>query len=152
MFLLALILLLAAMLQSIYFLRNDIAIYYPSTKPFLIKICQPLACSIDLPQKIELIVIDDSDMQEDKTYAGLMRLSSTLINQAAFNQAFPNLEVTLTDTDDKPKLRRVFKPIEYLPEHADIKNGIAPNEEIKIKLAITTDNIAVAGYRIFVTY
>lgn len=151
-FLLALILLLAAILQSIYFLRNNIAIYYPSTKPFLIKICQALACSIDLPKKIELIVIDDSDMQEDKTYGGLMRLSSTLINQAAFNQAFPNIEVTLTDTDDQPKLRRVFKPIEYLPEHTDINSGIAPNEEIKIKLAITTDNIAVAGYRIFVTY
>lgn len=148
----ALVLLLTAIIQSIYFLRNDLAIYYPSIKPYLVKICQPLTCSIDLPKKIELIVIDDSDMQEDKTYAGLMRLSSTLINQAAFNQAFPNVEVTLTDVEDKPKLRRIFKPNEYLPEHTDIANGIAAGEEIKIKLAITTSDIAVAGYRVFVTY
>lgn len=148
----ALIFLIIAALQSIYFLRNDLAIYYPSIKPYLVKICKPLTCSIDLPKKIELIVIDDSDMQEDKTYMGLMRLSSTLINQATFNQAFPNVEVTLTDIEDKPKLRRVFKPNEYLPEHADITNGIAAGEEIKIKLAITTGDTTVAGYRVFVTY
>jgi predicted Zn finger-like uncharacterized protein len=147
-----LILSLTAIAQSLYFLRNDIAIAYPAIKPTLVQACQHLACHIDLPKKIELIIIDDSDMQEDTTYVGLMHLSSTLINQAAFSQAYPNVEITLTDIDDKPKLRRIFKPHEYLPEHADIANGIAAGEEVKLKLAMTTAGITVAGYRIFVTY
>ncbi|MES2181559.1 MAG: DUF3426 domain-containing protein [Pseudomonadota bacterium] len=148
----AVLLLLVAIVQSIYFLRNEIAIYYPKTKPYLVQACEKITCSIDLPKKIEFIVIDDSNIQEDTDYVGLMRLSSTLINQAGFSQAYPNLELTLTDTEDKPKLRRFFKPSEYLALNTNIAQGLAPGEEVKIKLAMTTHGETVAGYRVFVTY
>ena len=148
----AIILFIIAIAQSVYFLRNEIAIYYPAAKPYLVKACEKIACTIELPKKIEFIIIDDSDIQEDAEHAGLMRLSSTLINQAGFSQAYPNLELTLTDVEDKPKLRRIFKPQEYLPEHIDITRGLAPGEEMKIKLAMTTQGETVAGYRVFVTY
>lgn len=148
----ALLLSISAIAQSVYFLRNDIAMYYPAMKPYLVQACQHLACSVDLPKKIQFIVIDDSDMQEDTSHVGLMHLSSTIINQAAFNQAYPDLEITLTDVDDKPKLRRIFKPKEYLKENTVIANGIAAGEEVKINLAMTTNGETVAGYRVFVTY
>lgn len=148
----ALFLVLIAITQSVYFLRNEIAIFYPNAKPFLVQACKQFACRIDLPKKIEFIVIDDSDIQEDSNYAGLMHLTSTLINQAAFNQAYPNIELTLTDVDDKPILRRVFKPGEYLPDHTNIANGLGPGEELNIKLAMTAQGVTVAGYRVFVTY
>lgn len=152
MLFLAFVLLVAAIAQSIYFLRSEIAIYYPNTKPYLVQACKQLGCNIDLPKKIELIVIDDSDIQEDADYTGLIHLSSTLINQAGFSQAYPNFELTLTDTEDKPKLRRIFKPNEYLPANANIVNGIAAGAEVKVKLAITTHGEKVAGYRVLVTY
>ena len=147
-----LVFVLLAIAQSIYFLRTEIAVYYPALKPYLVQACVPFKCTVELPKKIEFIVIDDSDMQEDTQYKGLMRLSSTLINQAGFAQAYPNLELTLTDVEDKPKLRRKFTPKEYLPEHSDISKGIAPNEEVKVRLAMTTDGEAVAGYRVYVSY
>jgi predicted Zn finger-like uncharacterized protein len=146
------VLLLAAIVQSIYFLRTEITTFYPETKPYLLLACEKINCTIDLPKQIELIVIDDSDMQEDAEYSGLMRLTSTLINQAGFNQAYPNLELTLTDTEDIPKLRRIFKPNEYLPKNTDIAKGLAASEEIKVKLAITTAGELVAGYRLAVNY
>ena len=145
-------LLFIAIAQSIYFMRDEIAIYYPNIKPYLVQACQQLGCSINLPKQIELIVIDDSDMQEDEHHAGLMRFSSSLINKAGFNQEFPNLELTLTDVDDNPVLRRIFKPAEYLPANTDIAAGFQAGAEIKIKLAITTQNVTVAGYRVYVTY
>lgn len=148
----AFVLVLLAAVQSVYFLRTEIAVYYPALKPYLVQACVPLKCTVELPKKIEFIVIDDSDIQEDAQYKGLMRLSSTLINQAGFAQAYPNLELTLTDVEDKPKLRRKFTPKEYLPEHTDISKGLAPNEEIKVRLAMTTDGEAVAGYRVYVSY
>ena len=152
MALLAFLLLLIAIVQSVYSLRNEMAIYYPKLKPYLVQACEKIACSIDLPKKIEFIVIDDSDIQEDADFVGLMRLSSTLINQAGFSQAYPNIELTLTDTEDKPKLRRFFKPSEYLAANTNIVNGLGPGEEVKIKLAMTTHGETVAGYRVFVTY
>lgn len=148
----AFVLVIAAILQSIYFSRTEIALYYPNIKPYLALACEKIACSVDLPKKIEFIIIDDSDMQEDADYAGLIHLSSTLINQAGFSQAYPNIELTLTDIEDKPKLRRIFKPLEYLPEHTDVNAGLAAGGEVKVKLAITATGEAVAGYRISVSY
>ena len=141
-----------AIAQSVYFLRHQIAMYYPKTKPILVKVCAQIGCTIDLPKKIEFIVIDDSGIQEDTNYAGVMRLSTTLINQSTFQQAYPNLELTLTDVEDQPKLRRIFKPNEYLPVNTNIALGLAPSEEVKLKLAVTTQGITVSGYRVFVTY
>jgi predicted Zn finger-like uncharacterized protein len=148
----AIVLLLAAILQSLYFLRNELALYYPATKPYLEQACQQLNCKVELPKKIEFIVIDDSDIQEDAQHAGLIWLSSTLVNQAAFNQAYPNLELTLTDVEDKPKLRRIILPREYLPAGTDLNKGLWANEEIRIRLPISTQNEVLAGYRVLVTY
>lgn len=148
----SLILVLTAGLQSIYFLRDEIAIYYPVSKPYLMQACQKLTCTINLPKKIDFIVIDDSDMQEDAEHAGIVRFASTLINNGNHVVAYPNLELTLTDVDDKPVLRRIFKPNEYLATETNIANGIQPGAETRINLAVTTSDVAVAGYRVFVTY
>lgn len=147
----ALMMLVAAM-QSMYFLRSEIASYYPNTKPYLQQACQVLSCSISLAKQIESIVIDDSDIQEDADHPGLMRFSSTLFNTGSHILAYPNLELTLTDVEDKPVLRRIFKPDEYLPAETRIAEGFNAGEETKIKLAITSADIPVAGYRVFVTY
>ncbi len=148
----AILLLIAAVAQSIYFWRSDITIYYPKLKPLLTQACEKLSCSISLPKKIEFIIIDDSDMQEDAEHEGLIHFSSTLINQAGFIQTYPNIELTLTDIEDKPKLRRIFTPAEYLPEHTDVASGLPAGAEIKVKLALTAQDEPVAGYRISVSY
>lgn len=147
-----LVLVLITCISSIYFLRNEIAIYYPKLKPYLVKACQQISCSIELPKNIELIVIDDSDMQEDAEHSGLVRFSSKLINTGSYLLQYPNLELTLTDVDDKPVLRRIFKPDEYLASNSNIADGFKAGEEVTINLAVTTSDVAVAGYRVFVSY
>lgn len=146
------LLFIGAIAQSIYFWRSDISIYYPKLKPLLTQACEKLGCNINLPKKIEFIIIDDSDMQEDADHEGLIHFSSTLINQAGFIQTYPNIELTLTDIEDKPKLRRIFTPAEYLPEHTVIASGLPAGAEIKVKLALTAQGEPVAGYRISVSY
>jgi len=138
--------------QIVYFVRNHIAMAYPSTKPYLKQTCQLLGCSIELPKEIQLFSIDDSGIQEDAEYQGVIRLSSTLTNRADFNQAYPNLEVTLTDTQDQPKIRRVFKPEEYLQKQVDLELGIAPGHAIAIDMPLITDDVKVSGFRILLTY
>ena len=134
----SLLLLLLIGLQSLYFLRNEIAIYYPDLKPYLVQACQQLSCSINLPKQIEYIIIDDSDMQEDVDHPGLVRFSSTLINNGTHILAYPNLELTLTDTDEKPVLRRIFKPAEYLPADSKVADGIRAGEQVRVQLAMYT--------------
>lgn len=148
----AALLLVAVVAQSMFFLRSEIASYYPQSKPYLVQLCQKLACGIYLSKNIGLIVIDDSDIKEDTNYPGLLHVSSTLVNRARYYLAYPNIELTLTDIEDKPKLRRIFKPAEYLPVLSDVANGISPGSEVKINLAIMAKDHSLAGYRILLTY
>lgn len=138
--------------QIVYFARNHIATAYPSTKPYLKQTCQLFGCTIELPKEIQLFSIDDSGIQEDAEYQGVIRLSSTLTNRADFNQAYPNLEVTLTDTQDQPKIRRIFKPEEYLPREVNLDSGIAPGDAVSIDMPLMTDDVKVSGFRILLTY
>jgi len=145
------ILLLLAVIQAIYYLRSTIAAQWPMLRPHLVTACGFLNCTVSLPKRAELLTIDDSDMQLDAEREGVIHLSATLINTASFTQAYPLLEITLTDAYDKPVVRRAITANEYLPGQQTLQ-GIPPGESIQVSLALTAGDAAVAGYRLFVTY
>ncbi|MES2579725.1 MAG: zinc-ribbon and DUF3426 domain-containing protein [Pseudomonadota bacterium] len=146
------LLLIVALLQSAYFLRSQIAANYPQFKPYLVQVCEHLRCKINLPQQLDLFTIDDSDMQESEDYQDVIDFSSLIINNANHVQAYPNIELTLTDAEDKPVLRKLVKPQEYLQASSNVATGIAAHEEERIKLTINVHNLSVAGYRVLLTY
>ncbi|WP_020167122.1 MULTISPECIES: zinc-ribbon and DUF3426 domain-containing protein [Methylotenera] len=146
------LLLLAAILQSAYFLRSKIAADYPQFKPYLVQACEHLRCKIHLPQQLDLLSIDDSDMQESQIHQDVVDFSSLIINNSNHVQAYPNIELTLTDAEDKPVLRKLVKPQEYLQPTTDPAKGIGAHDEERIKLAINVHALSVAGYRVLLTY
>ena len=150
--LLSLLLLAIAALQAVYFLRSKIASEYPQFKPYLVQVCATLQCTIDLPKNLDLFTIDDSDMQESEDYEKVIDFSSLLINNANYSQAYPNIELTLTDTDDKPVVRRLIMPREYLKASANLAAGMPSKDEIRVNLAISVADLSVAGYRVLLTY
>jgi predicted Zn finger-like uncharacterized protein len=149
---LGLILIITAGLQSLYFLRDKIASEYPQVKPLLVKACLSLHCEIRLPHNLELLTIDGSDMQENETYQDVVNFSSVIINNAHFPQALPNIELTITDLDDKPLVKRLVLPKEYLEPNADLAAGIAARQELPIKLKINVNKLPAAGYRVLLAY
>ncbi len=146
------LLLVLVALQTVYFMRTKLAAEHPQFKPLLVKTCTFLNCEIGLPKDIDFFVIDDSGMQENENYQGVINFSSSLINNANHAQAYPNIELTLTNAEDQPVLRRLIKPSEYLIANTKTDNGMRAHEEIRIKLAINASDIAVAGYRVLLVY
>jgi predicted Zn finger-like uncharacterized protein len=141
-----------AALQSAYFMRTKLAVDHPQLKPILTQGCALLHCEISLPKELDFLAIDDSDMQEDENYEGVINFSSSLINNANHIQTYPNIELTLTNAGDQPVLRRLIKPNEYLAPEVKIDNGMRAHEEIRVKLAINASDENVAGYRVLLVY
>jgi len=106
---------------------------------------------VPLPRNIEQVVIDASDLQSDNQ-RGLFVLQATLRNRAAFAQAWPALELTLTDTSDAVVSRRVLAPEDYLPPTAAKQKSFAANAELAVRLWIEAKGIGAAGYRLYVFY
>ncbi|TSA50622.1 MAG: DUF3426 domain-containing protein [Nitrosomonadales bacterium] len=146
------LLLFACLGQSVYFLRIQLAAQYPHAKPLLLQLCNLLGCTVELPQHAELLAIDESDLQQDADHENVVVLSSMLINRAHYAQAYPALEVTLTDANDHPLLRRIFRPDEYLPKDTDLRAGMQADADIHVKLHLATGDIKATGYRVYVLY
>ncbi|MEO1956590.1 MAG: zinc-ribbon and DUF3426 domain-containing protein [Methylophilaceae bacterium] len=150
--LIGLLLLLALILQAAYFFRGVIASEYPQLKPTLERVCKKLKCTIDLPRNLHLISIGDSAMQEDGSLQSVINFSSSLQNNATYPQAYPNIELTLTDSDGVPVIKKLMTPKEYLASEKKFKQGLGPHEVTNIKIALLVDEASVASYRLFLLY
>jgi predicted Zn finger-like uncharacterized protein len=146
------LLLLALLAQAAYFFRVDLAARVPGLKPALAGYCQILKCSIPLPQHNDLIGIESSELEADPANENLITLNALLRNRATYSQAFPNLELTLNDIQDKPLARRIFIPADYLPPSENEPVGLPPNHEIIIKLRLSTTTLKPSGYRLVLQY
>ena len=146
---LVLIILLA---QSAYFFRIELSANLPGLKPALISYCRLLRCDVPLPQKADAMSIESSDLEANPAQSGVIALNALLRNHASYAQAYPNLELTLTDAQDKPLARRTFRPVEYLKPEEDEKQGLATNRELSVKINLDTTDLKPAGYRLFLFY
>ncbi|MDD5383358.1 MAG: zinc-ribbon and DUF3426 domain-containing protein [Gallionella sp.] len=148
----AFLLLLVLFAQAAYFFRVDLAARLPGLKPALTGYCKLLGCSVPLPQKPDLMSIESSDLEADPTHVNQITLNALLRNRAPYAQAFPNLELTLNDTQDKPLARRIFKPKDYLPPLENEQTGLLPNRELSVKLYLNTADLRPIGYRLVLFY
>lgn len=146
------LLLLILLAQVLYFQRVEIAARLPGLKPLLTAYCDLLQCSIPLPQKAELMSIESSDLEADPQQENIITLNALLHNRAPYTQAYPSLELSLTDLEDRVVARRTFVPLEYLRTGEDEKSGFAANRELGIKLRLGINELTAAGYKLFLFY
>jgi predicted Zn finger-like uncharacterized protein len=141
---------LALAAQGVTTFRNVIAARFPQLIPALTAACVQLRCKLELPMQIETLAIDAGELQ---TLGGdTFSLVTALRNQGALAQAWPHIELTLTDANDKALLRRVLAPADYLPKGAAVARGFAAHSEQPVKLYFSVTQIKASGYKIAVFY
>ena len=138
--------------QAAYQFRTGLATALPGTRPFLESLCAYFSCTVALPQRVEYLNIEASDLKADPQRAEVILFSATLRNNAPLAQGFPAIELTPTDTQDRPVARRVFLPADYLGKKADPRPGIAPSGAVDIRMALGTTDLQAAGYRLYLFY
>jgi predicted Zn finger-like uncharacterized protein len=138
--------------QALFHFRDAIAAHWPNSKPALIKLCAAAGCQVRALQDVTAISIEASDLQADPAHKGLLVLSATVRNRAPYPLAYPYIELTLSDAQDQPVVRRAFAPGEYLSGAADPDFGIAGNTELPIKLFIDASATTQAGYQVYLFY
>jgi len=143
---------LALMTQAAFYYRGEIAVLFPGVRPVLAKLCARLGCDVPLPRRAQLISIEASDLQADPANPGVMVLTATLRNRAAFTQSFPSLELTLTDTLDQPLARRVLAARDYLDRRTRVEAGLPGNSELPVKVYMQASSLKATGYRLYLFF
>ena len=111
-------------------------------------------CRVQLPRRPDLMSIDSSELQADPRRQGIIVLSAVIRNRARFPQDFPALELTLTDDAQRPVLRRVLAPRDYLPEGRSpaLASGITPGGEASLRVYLHSGGSTATGYRLYLFY
>ncbi|WP_324104893.1 DUF3426 domain-containing protein [Noviherbaspirillum sp.] len=138
--------------QGVYVFRNQIAVHFPGTKPLLTEACAYLGCQVALPSQIDYVSIESSELQVLSPETNVFTLSALLRNRGATEEAWPYLELTLNDANDKPIVRRVFTARDYLSTLQDAQKGFAPKSEQAIKLFFEVSQLKPSGYRLYLFY
>lgn len=146
----SLLLLLVLGAQLLRSFSSALAARYPDMRPSLVTVCATLGCQVELPARIEKLVIDTGELT---TLGGnAYTFSTQLRNQGDSALAWPSIELTLSDADDKPLVRRVFGPRDYLPAGPLLAAGFGAHAEQPVKLHFRVEEPAPSGYHIAVFY
>ena len=125
----------------------------PELRPALAWYCDQFGCTLALPRLPEQLFIEASDLRLlDPRRPSEVLLTATIRNRAGIEQAFPMLELTLTDAVNRTAARKVFAPIEYLGKEGGLRQGIGPGQEVSVLLYLETGDIQPVGYRLYLFF
>jgi predicted Zn finger-like uncharacterized protein len=130
--------------------RDRLAAAHPSLRPWLSAVCGPLDCVIGPPRQIDAISIDSSSF--NKVRPDSYRLSVTLKNQSPTEVAMPALELTLTDAQDQPVVRRVLMPSELGANPGVVAPASEWSTSLALALAPNGNGARISGYRLLAFY
>ena len=150
--LLALAAALALAAQVAHRYRADLAAQLPGARDWLAAGCRLAGCQVTLPRRAAEMVIESSDLQADSRREGLIVLHALLKNRAAVAQEYPSLELTLTDDAQRPVLRRVLAPRDYLDAGRTLEQGIAPGAEVPLRLVLDPGRVRATSYQLYLFY
>jgi predicted Zn finger-like uncharacterized protein len=130
--------------------RDRISASVPGLKPLLASICVAAGCKISPMQNIDAVVIDSSAFA--KLQNNVYQLSFSLKSSALVEIAAPSLELTLTDMQEQPLIRRVFSPDELGRSNQNLLIGVEWAGSRALVLDPSPDVARIAGYRLLAFY
>lgn len=143
---------LVLLLQLAFINRTAVSAELPELRPAFESLCQSLGCEVPLPTQRQLIRTEWSELSFVPQHEHLIQLDATLKNLAPYPQAFPLMEVSLKDGEDRVLIRKTLKPEQYLSAD-DLKLGrFNANSELKIVTRMEVRDAKALGYSLHFYY
>lgn len=84
-----------------------------------------LGCQLPPRRDLSRLALSSRDIRPHPSVAGALIISATVRNDAPFAQAFPVVEIVLSDLDERRVAMRRFQPAEYLTDPQLLAAGLA---------------------------
>ena len=144
-------LLVALLVQLGYFYRAEIAARSPQAGRYLRALCSRVGCQVRLPEHIDLISLESSQLQPVTDHPGQFTLTALIRNQADTVQAWPSLDLQLKTDVGQVLVRKVFIPLNYL-RAAEVKKGFATHAEQEIQISFELSGESPGGFSVILFY
>ena len=130
--------------------RDWLAVLVPQARPLIMRLCAVMNCEVAALRQIESIVIDSSSFA--KTRGDAYRLALVVKNQAPIHLAMPWFELTLTDSQDQPVVRRVLVPSDFGAASRLMAADSEWSAGLDLSVRASSAGERFSGYRILAFY
>ena len=86
----------------------------PALEPIFANLCDVLPCRYSGSADVSKISLTNRDVRSHPTQKNALLISAAFVNQAGFDQPYPDILVTLSDLSGNIVANRRFTPQEYL--------------------------------------
>jgi predicted Zn finger-like uncharacterized protein len=148
---LALLLLILLAGQLAWWQRERVMVYWPQSQSWFTAFCDRLGCTLTPARWIDGLQLETSSLRQvDGPHR--LELRMVLHNRAQTPLAYPTLELTLLDKDNKVLIRRIEAPADYLPQTIPAASGIAAGMRRPVAMRLDTGEAVAANYRVVIFY
>ncbi len=121
---------------QVLFFRFDTLARDTTWRPIYQQVCAVAGCELPLMSDVARIQAENSVLRQHPEVQGALVFDALIVNQAAFEQAFPLLELTLTSLRGHLVAGRRFAPEEYLRGELARSNLMPPGAPVHISLEL----------------
>jgi hypothetical protein len=146
-----LLLALACALQYAWWQREYIRVSWPPSEIAYQTLCRLTGCVISPARDIDLLQIASMSLRQvDDPHH--LALQVVLHNRSTIPQAYPAIELTLTDAHNQASIRKVITPAQYLNADTSADTGIGSHAQRTLQMRIDTTTIPANNYRVTIFY
>lgn len=116
----------------------------PAWRPVVARACAVLRCSLPPWREPAAFSLLERDVRPHPELPGVLRITASFRNDAAWPQAWPRVVLTLTDIDGRPLGARAFGPEEYLA--AAPEGLLAPGDGAVVRLDVREPGPGAVGF------
>lgn len=105
-------------------------------RPLLSTLCGVLHCELPVWHEPDAFTMLDRDVRPAADQPGVLRVQASFRNDARWNQAWPYLQLSLSDADGRVIGSRVFAPEDYLGHAPPAGETLAPGQSGRIDFRV----------------
>ena len=132
----SIVLLLILAGQLLWFQRERVINAVPQSLVYYQQLCQQLRCSVYDNKDYAKLQLMSRDVRMHPQFADSILVNAVMVNRSSQIVAYPNLLLSLFDTNGRVMSYRKFSATEYLDATVNIANGMAPNTPIHFVLEL----------------
>jgi len=142
---------LSCALQYAWWQREYIRVSWPPSEIAYQTFCRLTGCTISPAHDIDQLQIANMSLRQIDDPRHLA-LQVVIRNRSAIPQAYPSVELTLTDAHNQASIRKVIAPAQYLNADTVADAGVGQHAERTLQMRIETTTIPANNYRVTIFY
>ncbi len=141
--------LLGLVVQYTYFNVDQLGMN-PAYRPWLETFCDRLNCQLPIPVDRSQIATRDFVVRSHPGYENGLLVDAVIINNAGFDQPFPQLTLQFEDLQGEVVAQRHFKPEEYLRGELTGAVFMPVNQAVRLELEILDPGDRAVSFSLFI--